>query len=210
MKRNVLVLALLMSSVGAFAQNFKDKAKELQNVKTEVVQESAESKGRTVMVDNATEVTATKTKNLTIKAAKGTVVNAGTAVVEAVTEEVEVMIEEVATEKVDDLKEAAEATIEEVQTIEEEVLVNATEAHKTTETDITKLSAEVAGKEALKEDKKTALLTKITALGAKVTAAESKLEVLKKSGLAPEALIEKTAIIDSAKTKLAALTASYS
>ena len=71
------------------------------------------------------------------------------------------------------------------------------------------LKNELKDKEALKGEKKTALLTKITSLGSKITAAESKLGLLKKSGIDPAELLKKTAIIDGAKAKLAGLTSAF-
>jgi hypothetical protein len=53
------------------------------------------------------------------------------------------------------------------------------------------------------------LLTKITDLTTKITAAESKLALLKESGASLETLTSKAAIIEGAKTQLATLTASY-
>jgi hypothetical protein len=219
MKRNIIVLAFFMTSVGAFAQKLKGRVQNLQQVKTEAIKEDVERNSSTQLLDQATElapaktknipskgvksaVVPTKTKNIPSKGVKSAVVNLGTDAVVAVKEVVKVTVKELTVEKEEPLKETTETKIE-------EVLVTETEALKTSETDIAKLSAEVAGKEALKENKKAALLTKIKVFGAKISAAESKVEVLKKTGLDTEALLEKTTIIDGAKTQLAALTASY-
>ena len=202
MKRNIIVLAFFMTSVGAFAQKFKGRVQNLQQVKTEAIKEDVEHNSSTQLLDQATELAPAKTKNIPSKGVKSAVVNLGTDAVVAVKEVVKVTVKELTVEKEEPLKETTETKIE-------EVLVTETEALKTSETDIAKLSAEVAGKEALKENKKAALLTKIKVFGAKISAAESKVEVLKKTELDTEALLEKTTIIDGAKTQLAALTASY-
>jgi hypothetical protein len=116
------------------------------------------------------------------------------------------VLKDAATEKVEELKEATENEIEAVHSTKDEVLASATDKSEISAED---LGAKVEQKEALKEDKKTALLANITTLGSKITAAESKLEVLKKSGIASEELVSKMAIVDGAKAKLASLTAAY-
>ncbi len=103
----------------------------------------------------------------------------------------------IADDKVADIKaEKAEKT-EEVKEVEESA------------ESATDLKSETTSKEALKDEKKANLLAKITALGTKITGAESKLGLLKESGASSEEVSKKSAVIDVAKAKLATLIASF-
>lgn len=211
MKKNILVLGLSIASLGAFAQGLgdvKNAAKEAQKIKVEVVEEEVSKSKFAEDQDLTKAVKTVKVDELVEKAEKIVGVDAGTVTKakDAVAEVAGDAIKDAANDKVEEIKEAAENQIEAVNSTKDEVLATATDK---SEASADELGAKVEQKETLKEEKKTALLANIATLSSKITAAESKLEILKKSGISPEELVEKTAIIDGAKAKLASLTAAY-
>ena len=221
MKKYILVLALSIVSFGAFAQglgDLKNAAKDAKNVDTEAVKETAQGvlDGGKDAVQSAAEEKAGETTNgkvdeLKTKAADAINVDAST--VDAATDAVAGVagdaVKNVAADKVAAIKEVAEAKLADMKAKRAAKL-------ETKKNDPAKLAeyneelkAETAEKEALKGEKRTALLAKITALGSKIAAAESKLGLLEKSGIEPAELLKKTSILDGAKAKLAGLTSSF-
>jgi hypothetical protein len=212
MKKNILVLALSIVSYGAFAQglgDLKNAAKDVENV--ESAKDAAKDAAQSAVDEKASETSTGKVDEIKGKAADAVNVDAGTvdAATDAVTGIAGDAVKNVASEKVAKIKEAAEAKLADMKAkraakLEEKKNDPAKLAEYNEE-----LKAETEEKEALKGEKKAALLAKITSLGSKIAAAESKLGLLEKSGLAPAELLKKTAILDGAKAKLASLTSSF-
>jgi hypothetical protein len=214
MRKNILVLALSIVSFGAFAQglgDLKNAAKDAKNVDTEAIKEVANDAVKTVVEDEKVEANTSKVNELKTKAAdainvESETIDATKAIVAGVAGEA---AENIASEKVVKIKESAEAKLADMKAKREAKLAEKkSDPEKLAEYN-TELKSEVEEKEALKGEKKTALLAKITSLGSKITAAESKLGLLEKSGIDPAELLQKTAILDGAKSKLAALTSSF-
>jgi len=212
MKKNVLVLALSIVSFGAFAQglgDLKNAAKEAESAKEKVT--AAIDTEKKAAEEKTAKINAEKTDELKNKAAE--VVNVETTTVDAAANAVEGFAgdaaKKIATDKVDAIKEVAEAKLADIKAKRAEKLEAIKGDPKKVEEHNATLKTETAEKEALKSEKKAALLTKITTLGSKIAAAESKLELLKKSRASEEEVSTKTKILDGAKAKLASLTASY-
>ncbi len=198
MKKYILVLALGVTSFGAFAQGFGDLKKAAKDVDVEAV--------KTVVKEKTGDASTAKGSDLTEKVAKTINVDkekvdaaakVATDAVKNVTADNVESIKEVAEEKIADIKAKKSEETEDVKDVEEKSV------------SVTDLKAETKEKEALKDEKKANLLAKITSLGTKITGAESKLGLLKESGASSEEVSKKSAIIDAAKAKLATLTASF-
>jgi len=210
MKKYTIVLGLALASTGMFAQGglggVKDAAKgiDVEKVSKEIVKEAAE--GAKEKVDAAKEdmkgeMDAAKDK---MEAAK-----------EGLEGEIDATKEGMEG-KVEDMKNEAEGAKENMEAMKDEKIAEA-EAKRNEEleaisNDATKLEekstalkAELEEKEAIKAEKKESVLGKITTLKEKITAAETSLGLLEKSGISPEELAKKTAIIDNAKSKLSLL-----
>lgn len=195
MKKYILVLALVVTSFGAFSQGFGDLKKAAKDVDVEAVKTAVDEKTGDASTAKGSELTEKVAKAINVDKEKvDAAAKVATSAVKNVTADKVEKIKKVADDKVADIK--AEKT-EEAKAVEENS-VSATD-----------LKSETTEKKALKDEKKANLLAKITSLGTKITGAESKLGLLKESGASEEEVSKKSAIIDAAKAKLAKLTASF-
>jgi len=196
MKKYILVFTLGVTSFGAFSQGFGDLKKAAKEIDVEAV--------KTVVEEKTGEASSAKGEELTGKVAEA--LNVDKEKVDAAAKVATDAVKNVSADKIEKVKDVAvdkilkaekpEAT-EEVTGVEEKNM------------NLNDLKTATTVKNNLKEEKTANLLAKITALGSKISGAESKLGLLKDSGASSEEVSKKTAIIDAAKAKLAALTASF-
>ena len=183
MKKYILVLALGLTSFGAFSQGLGD----LKNAVKDAEKKSEEI---------------SKSKEDEMKGKVADAINVDKEKVDAAATVASDAVKDATADKVEKLKEVANEKVTSAKTKNEE-------AKKEVETEVVDVETKTAEKEALKNEKKAALMTKITALGSKIADAESKLGMLKKSGASEEEVSTKSKIIEAAKGKLATLKSSF-
>jgi len=195
MKRFILLLALGGISFGAFAQGLGDLKKAVKDVNSDAV--------KAVVKEKTSESSIAKVEELTSKVAEA--INVDKDKVDAAAKVATDAVKNVTADKVEKITKFADDKVADIKAGKTEEVIDVEESA----VNVTVLKSETTSKEALKDEKKANLLAKITALGTKITGAESKLGLLKESGASSEEVSKKSVVIDAAKAKLATLIASF-